>query len=177
MAALTRLRQLIAAARGASTIEFAIVAAVLILPLVLGAYDFGTAMYYHLQVGNAARAGAQYLNVHGYSSNDNTTTACQNNNFTCAVQSATPLASKVSVSVANPYCGCASGGTYTAATFSPPCNVCAASGGSDCCPTGQTAVTLAQVSASYTYRPIFNYLGFGPSKGFALSGSATALIY
>lgn len=178
MAAFRRLRQLLAATGGASTIEFAIVGTFLIVPLVLGTYDFGTALYDKLQVGNAARAGAQYLNVHGYSSADSTVTlACQGANFTCAVQSATPLGNNVSVSVSSPYCGCQTGASYTAATFSPPCNVCAASGGSNCCPNGQTAVTLAKVNASYTYHPIFSYLGFGPSNGFGLSGSATALIY
>lgn len=174
----TRLRRLFAATSGVSTIEFAIVTTFLAMPLVLGAYDFGTAMYYQLQVGSAARAGAQYLNVHGYSSADNTSTlACKSSNFTCAVQAATSLGSNVTVSVAAPYCGCQNGTTFTSQSFAPPCNVCTASLTSNCCPSGQTAVTLAQVNSSYTYNPIFSYLGFGPNNGFALSGSATALIY
>jgi len=36
---------------------------------------------------------------------------------------------------------------------------------------------LAQVNASYTYTPIFSYLGFGPSNGFNLTAQATALLY
>jgi hypothetical protein len=36
---------------------------------------------------------------------------------------------------------------------------------------------MAQVNATYNYKPIFNYLGFGPSNGFNLSAQATALIY
>jgi Flp pilus assembly protein TadG len=178
MTAIARLRQLVAATSGVSTIEFALVSTFLVMPLVVGAYDFGTALYDQLQVGNAARAGAQYLNVHGYSSADNSSShTCSSNNFTCAVQAATPLGSNVAVSVAAPYCGCQNGTTFAAQAFSPPCNVCTASLTSNCCPSGQTAVTLAQVNASYTYNPIFTYLGFGPANGFALTGSATTLLY
>lgn len=178
MSIVTRLRQLAVSTDGSSMVEFALVAAFLILPLTVGVYVFATAIYDQLQVGNAARAGAQYVNVNGYSSTYNTSSlACSNNNFTCAVHAATPLGTNVSVSVAGPYCGCQNGNTYTAAAFSPPCNVCTASSTSNCCPTGQTAVTLAQVNASYTYYPIFNFLGFGPSSGFSMSAASTALIY
>src|SRR5262245_37677023 len=146
MSAFARLRELVVATGGASAVEFALVAAFLIVPLTIGVYDFGTALYYQMQVGNAARAGAQYSNVNGYSSNDDTANhGCSGSNFTCAVQAATPLGTNVRVTAASPYCGCQSGGTYTAANFSPPCNVCSASLGSNCCPAGQTAVTFAQV--------------------------------
>jgi Flp pilus assembly protein TadG len=178
MRALFRLRHLAAATGGSSAVEFALVAAFLVLPLTLGVYDFGSALYDDLQVGTAARAGAQYINVNGYSSTYNTSTlACTQNNFTCAIQSATNLGGNITVSVANPYCGCQSGSTYSAAAFSPPCNVCNSTYTSGCCPSGQTPVTLAQVNASYTYTPIFSYFGFGPSNGFQLSNSATALLY
>ena len=173
-----RITRLAADTRGVSAIEFAFVAAFLILPLTLGVYDFGTALYYKLQVGNAARAGAQYVNVNGYSSTYNTATlACSNSNFTCAVQAATPLGSKITVSAAAPYCGCQSGAQYSAAGFSPPCNVCSAGNSTGCCPAGQTPVTLTHVNASYNYAPIFNYFGFGPSNGFDLTASITAMIY
>jgi Flp pilus assembly protein TadG len=175
---LSHLRRLAASTGGASAVEFSLVAAFLILPLTIGVYDFGTALYRWLQVGNAARAGAEYVNVNGYSASYNTATlSCSSNNFTCAVQAATTLGSNVSVSVAAPYCGCQSGSTYNAKTFSPPCNSCGASYTSNCCPAGQTPVTLAQVNASYNYAPIFSYFGFGPSSGFPLSAQATALVY
>ena len=178
MIGMTRLRRLAAATGGASAVEFSLVAAFLILPLVLGVYDFGTALYRWMEVGNAARAGAQFVNVNGYSSNYNTSTlSCSANNFTCAVQSATSLGSNVTVSVASAYCGCQSGSTYNAKTFSPPCNTCNASYTANCCPAGQTPVTMAQVNASYNYAPIFSYFGFGPSSGFGLTASATALVY
>ena len=172
-----------AARGGASTIEFALVAAFLILPLVLGVYDFGTALYLWLEVGNAARAGAQFVNVNGYSSSDNTATlSCSNNNFTCAVQAATGLGTNVTVSVAPSYCGCQDGSTFNALVCSPagacpPCNSCGGTYTTNCCPSGQTPVTLAQVNATYSYKPIFTYFGFGPSSGIPLSAQATALIY
>lgn len=173
-----RVPRLAADTRGVSAIEFAFVAAFLILPLTLGIYDFGTALYYSLQVGNAARAGAQYVNVNGYSSTYNTAAlACSSSNFTCAIQTATPLGSNVTVSVGAPYCGCQSGAQYTAASFSPPCNVCSGSNTGSCCPAGQTPITLAQVNAKYTYSPIFNYFGFGPSNGYNLTASITAMLF
>ena len=181
MITMARLRRLATATGGASAIEFALVAAFLILPLTLGVYDFGTALYRWMEVGNAARVGAQYVNVNGYSSayttSGNSCGAPPSNTFTCAVKSATRLGTGVTVSVANPYCGCQSATTYTTETFSPPCNVCNANYTSNCCPAGQTPVTLAQVNASYTYTPIFSYLGFGPSNGFNLAAQATALVY
>lgn len=178
MISIARLSHFRSATGGASTIEFALVAAFLILPLVLGVYDFGTALYRWLEVGNAARAGAQFINVNGYSSSyDTSTLSCSNSNFTCAVQAATSLGTNVSVAVGAAYCGCESGSTYNGATFSPPCNSCGGSYTSNCCPSGQTPVTLAQVNANYSYKPIFSYFGFGPSSGIALSAQATALIY
>jgi Flp pilus assembly protein TadG len=181
MTTIARLRRLAAATGGASAIEFALVAAFLILPLTLGIYDFGTALHSLMEVGNAARVGAQYVNVNGYSSayttSGNSCGTPPSNTFTCAVQSATSLGTNVTVSVGNAYCGCQSGTTYNAETFSPPCNVCNANNTSNCCPAGQTPVTLAQVNASYTYPPIFSYFGFGPSSGFNLAAQATALVY
>jgi len=177
MVGMTRLRRLAAATDGASAIEFGLIAAFLILPLTVGIYDFGTALYRWMQVGNAARTGAEYINVNGYSTSYSTSNSCSGSNFTCAVQAATNLGSNVSVSVGSPYCGCQSGTTYNAKTFSPPCNSCNANYTTNCCPAGQTPVTLAQVNASYTYTPIFSYLGFGPSSGFNLTAQATALLY
>jgi Flp pilus assembly protein TadG len=182
MIRMARLSRLAAATGGASAIEFALVAAFLLLPLTLGLYDFGTALYSWMQVGNAARAGAQYINVNGYSGSYSTSNSCSGNNFTCAVQGATTLGNAVTVSVGADYCGCQNGTTYTALTCSPttdcpPCNVCGATYTSNCCPAGQTPVTLAPVTATYTYRPLFNYLGFGPSAGFNLSAQSTALLY
>ncbi len=68
MIRMARLSRLAAATGGASSIEFALVAAFLMLPLTLGVYDFATALHSLMEVGNAARVGAQYVNVNGYSS-------------------------------------------------------------------------------------------------------------
>lgn len=196
-----RFRRLAAATGGASAIEFALVAAFLILPLTIGVYDFGTALYNWLQVGNAARAGAQYINVNGYSSCINanpsnaqvnpgcgssayTTAAnpCPNppiNSFSCAIQSASRLGNNVTVTVSPAYCGCQNGSNFTnkQGVFNPPCNSCSATYTSNCCTAAEgTPVTLAQVNANYTYVPIFSYLGFGTS-GIPLSASTTALLY
>jgi Flp pilus assembly pilin Flp len=164
------LSRLMAATGGASAIEFALIAAFLILPLTAGAYDFGTALYREMEVGNAARAGAQYVDVNGYSAAYTTSgNSCPGDGFTCAIQDATSLGSDVAVSVGTAYCGCESGSTYTAQTISPPCTSCPQG--------GTTPITLAQVTATYTYNPVFTYLGFGPTNGLSLSAAATALIY
>jgi Flp pilus assembly pilin Flp len=200
-----RFRRIANDKNGASAIEFALVAAFLMLPLTIGVYDFGTALYDWLQVGNAARAGAQYINVNGYSSciNANPQTAqvnpgcgssayttaanpCPNppiNSFSCAVQSATSLGNSITVTVSPAYCGCQNGTTFTSkqGVFNPPCNACGGSYTTGCCkqsnPNEGTPVTLAQVNASYTYFPIFTYLGLGPSNGISIGASATALLY
>ena len=54
-----------AAEDGVSVVEFAFVAAFLMIPLVIGAADFGTALFQWMQVGNAARAGAEYATYFG----------------------------------------------------------------------------------------------------------------
>src|SRR5205807_5652793 len=141
-----------AATGGASAVEFALVAAFLILPLTIGVYDFGTALYYWMQVGNAARAGAQYVNVNGYSTAyDTASHSCSSGttSFACAIQSATRLGSSVAVKANSPYCGCQSGTTFNLKAFSPPCNSCNATYTSNCCPAGQTPLTMTQVHATY----------------------------
>lgn len=181
---MARLSALAAATGGVSAIEFALIAAFLILPLTIGVYDFSTAMYRWMEVGNAARAGAEYANSHGFSSAYSTTgKTCTGGStddpFTCAIQATTnlpvtganPLIVQVDPNLnPNPYCGCQFGSTFNAQQCSP----LSANGG---CPAGQTPVTMGQFTAAYTYKPIFDYLGIGPSNGFNLSAQATALIY
>src|SRR5579864_4888308 len=137
MIRLARPSRLAVANGGASSIEFALVAAFLMIPLVLGVYDFGTALWSWMQVGNAARAGAQFINVNGYSSqyhtSGNSCPSTPTNTFTCAVQGATNLGTNVSVSVGGSYCGCQNGTTYTAQAYAPPCNVCGSFVTTNCC--------------------------------------------
>jgi len=175
------LSRLAAAVGGASAIEFALVSAFLIAPLTLGLYDVATALYRWMEVGNAARAGAQFINVNGYQSTYSTSgQTCSNASsltFTCAVQHSTSLGTNVSASVGAAYCGCQNGTTFNVEGYAPPCNSCSDTYLTNCCPAGQTPVTMAKVEASYDYKPIFNYLGFGPSNGFNLTAQSTALIY
>ena len=56
---------LCAAEDGVSAVEFAFVAAFLMIPLVIGSADFGTALFQWMQVGNAARVGAEYATYVG----------------------------------------------------------------------------------------------------------------
>src|SRR6266478_3949895 len=159
MIKMARFVRLATATGGASSIEFALVATFLLVPLTLGLYDFGTALWNWMQVGNAARAGAQFINVNGYSSTYSTSgnscpAAPANTTFTCAVQGATSLGSAVNVSVGNSYCGCQNGTTYTSQVYAPPCNVCGSFVTTSCFPAGQTPVTMAQVNATYNYKPI-----------------------
>ena len=190
MIGMARLSRLAAATGGVSSVEFALVATFLLIPLTLGLYDFGTALYSWMEVGNAARAGAQYVNINGYSgtyrTSGNTCPSTPVNTppatgFTCATQTATNLGSAVSVSVGNPYCGCQNGTAYNAGAFTqsfpPPCNVCTPSDPTNCCPAGQTPLTLVEVTATYNYVPLFNYLVFNAAAGFNLSAQSTALIY
>src|ERR1700684_46380 len=99
MIRLPRFSRFTAGTGGASTIEFALVATFFVLPLTLGVYDFGTALWSWMQVGNAARAGAQFVNVNGYSStyttSGNSCPSTPTNTFTCAVQGATSLGTNV----------------------------------------------------------------------------------
>src|ERR1700730_8637346 len=110
MIRLARFSRVGAGTGGASSIEFALVAAFLMIPLVLGVYDFGPALWSWLQTGNAPRAGAQVINSNGHSStytpSGNSCPVIPTNSFTCAVQGATSLGTNVSVSAGNSYCGC-----------------------------------------------------------------------
>src|SRR5215470_10363377 len=59
--------KLLAAVDGVSTIEFAVTASML-GTLAIGMLDFGMGLWQQMQVGNAARAGAQYASIKGYDS-------------------------------------------------------------------------------------------------------------
>ena len=73
---------LLVAVDGVSTIEFAVIASML-ATLAIGMLDFGMGLWQQMEVGNAARAGAEFASINGYNS-----TGIQN-----AVTSATSLSS------------------------------------------------------------------------------------
>jgi Flp pilus assembly protein TadG len=103
---------------GVSTIEFALIASMLVT-LAVGMLDFGMAFWQQMEVGNAARAGAEFAAVHGW--------GLDGSAITTAATSATNLSSLT----ASPsqVCGCpnaSSGVTLTGQ--SPPCTTTCSSG-------------------------------------------------
>jgi Flp pilus assembly protein TadG len=137
-------------AKGVSTIEFAFVVTFLCL-LAVGIVDFGMGFWEQMQVGNAARAGAEYAAVNGWNQS-----AIQT-----AATSATGLGS-ISAT-ASESCGCPNASTgITSAT-------CGSS-----CTGGGTAGTYVTVNASATYSTIITYPGI-PSS-FNLTSAATVRI-
>jgi Flp pilus assembly protein TadG len=95
----------------AAAVEFAIIATFLSL-LVLGAIDFGMGYWEQIQVGNAARAGAEYAVLNGYNQS----------NIQNAVTSATALTSVAASPAPTQACGCPSATTgISAATCGAAC--------------------------------------------------------
>lgn len=146
---------LLAAVDGVSTIEFAVIASML-ATLATGILDFSMGLWQQMQVGNAARAGAEFASINGYNS-----TGIQN-----AVTSATSLSSISASPAPSEQCGCP---TTSAVTFfspvqSPPCN-------SSTCSNGSTPNTYIVVSAQATYTPVVPFPGF---SGATLTATALA---
>ncbi len=136
---------------GNAAIEFSILAAPLVL-MVIGAADYGAAIYNKMQVQHAAQAGAEYAMKYGFS-----TTA-----IGTAVTSATSMSGVTASPAPVQSCGCASGTTITTATCG------------SICPTGLAAGSYVTVSAQGTYTTILPYPGI-PSS-IALAASSTVRI-
>ena len=112
--------RLLAAVEGVSTIEFALIGSMLVT-LAIGMLDFGMALWQQMEVGNAARAGAEYAAVHGWGTDGS------------AIQTAATGATSLGSVTASPsqVCGCpdaSSGVTLTGQ--SPPCTTACSNGGS-----------------------------------------------
>jgi len=122
---------------GAAAIEFGVIASVLCF-LFLGLIDFGMGYWQKIQVGNAARAGAEYAANNGWNQS----------NISTAVTSATGLGSISATPAPTQSCGCpnASSGITTA--------TCGSS-----CAGGGTAGTYVSVNAKATYTSIVTYPG------------------
>jgi Flp pilus assembly protein TadG len=124
--------------KGTAAIEFGLVGSALTL-LMLGLMDFGMGYWESIQVGNAARAGAQYAVVNGWNQSGIST----------AVTSATSLASISATPAPSESCGCPSASSgVTSAT----CGTSCAGGGN--------AGTYITVNAQASYTPIFPISGF-----------------
>lgn len=137
---------------GIGAIEFAFVAPILCM-MVLGILDFGIGYWEQMQVGNAARAGAEYATKNGYN--------------TASIQTAVISATGLSTIQASPAptqsCGCPDATTgITVATCGSTC----ANGG--------TAGTYVIVNAQASYTTIFGWPGI--PQPLTLTASATARI-
>jgi Flp pilus assembly protein TadG len=122
---------------GVGAIEFAFVAGILTM-LLLGICDFGIGFWEKMQVGNAARAGAQYAVKNGYDST----------NIATAVTNATNLAGVQASPAPSQACGCPN----AASGITP--STCGA-----VCPNGDIAGTYVTVSAQVSYRTLFAWPG------------------
>ncbi len=122
------IRRLAGDTGGISAVEFALVAPVIMFCF-LAAADLGLSIYQNAQVGNAARAGAQYAAVNGWDSG--------------GISAAATAASKLSITVTpSTYCGC----PQTSSIAQQTCGTSCSSGG--------TAGTYVSVSTKANYTPI-----------------------
>ncbi|MGH6794892.1 MAG: TadE/TadG family type IV pilus assembly protein [Methylocella sp.] len=113
-------------------IEFALMGPVLVLML-MAATDMALAIHARAEVGNAARAGAQYAAINGFNSSG----------ITSAVANATSLPGVTAAPAPSTFCGCATASGITQQT----CGTTCAAGGS----TG----TYVTVTAQANYSPVF----------------------
>lgn len=137
--------------RGASAIEFAIIAPVIIL-MAIGVIDLGMGFYRKMQVESAAQAGAQYAMVHG----------SDTSSITTAVVSATSFSGVTATPTPSQFCGCASSIGIISAACNTPCS------------SGSTPGIYVTVFAQGTYATLLPYPGI-PSD-FNLTAQSTVRI-
>ncbi len=122
--------------KGASAVEFALVAPILVAMLVaLG--DLGTAVFERMEVASAAQAGAQLAATKGWDA-----ASIEN-----AVTSASGLATITATPAPTQSCGCPSGGAITTVQCG------------SACPDGAPAGTYVTVNAQAQYSTIVSYPG------------------
>ena len=123
--------------KGIAAIEFGVIGAFLSF-LLLGLVDFGMGYWQQMQVGNAARAGAEYAILKGW----------DQSGITTAVTAATGLGSITATPASTKAYGCPSvSAGITTATLGASC----AGGG--------TAGTYVTVNAQASYSTVFTYPG------------------
>ncbi|MGH6845398.1 MAG: TadE/TadG family type IV pilus assembly protein [Methylocella sp.] len=118
--------------RGSIAVEFALIGPALVL-LLMAATDLSMAIHARAEVGNAARAGAEYAETHSFNSSS----------ITNAVTSATSLSGVTATPTPSTFCGCATASGIAQQT----CGTACAAGGK----TG----TYVSVTAQATYSPLF----------------------
>jgi Flp pilus assembly protein TadG len=137
---------------GVSAIEFAVVGGALSL-LLLGVLDFGVGYWDKVQVGDAARAGADYAERNAYDS-----TKIQS-----AITNATTLSGIQASPAPSSFCGCPD---ITSGVGSVSCTTT--------CSDGTAAGTYVTVYAQKSYSTIFAWPGV--SNPTTLSSSVTVRI-
>ena len=150
------LSRMFSSERGASIVEASLVSFFVLIPLLLGAIDFGRGYYVSIEVANAARTGVQY-------GAQNSVTLTDTTNIVKAVENEAPDVSTTCGSGKN---ACWVTG-YPLAQWGCECsNQSSPSGGtlnsSSCsCPSNH-AVNFVWVQTKVTYTPMFNIFGLFP---------------
>lgn len=146
------IKRLRASETGTSAIEFAVIGGIL-CTLVLGVLDFGRMFWQQMEVGNAARAGAEYAVKNGWNSS--------------GIQTAVTSATNLSTIHANPTptetCGCPDA---VSGITTKNCGAACSSGG--------VAGTYVTVSAQASYTPLITWPGL--SNPVTLSSSTIVRI-
>ena len=119
---------------GATAVEFAIIAPVLVL-MAICTIDAGIGFYRYLQVESAAGAGARYAAVNGFSAST----------ITNAITNATSYTGITASPAPSTFCGCPS----TSGISTVSCG--------STCTGGFTAGTYVTAGAQATYTPIMSY--------------------
>jgi Flp pilus assembly protein TadG len=194
------LRRVAAAQQGATMVEFAFVMALFLLPLVVGAIDLGKGLWVMMQVGNSARAGAEFA-TDCHCADTVKIAGVVDQTIQNAEQGAAGLGTAVTTHSAQ-FCGCANSGSSVTVTFndytsilpglslptgasvavdptpSTPLPACASDPAISYCSDGSKPGTFVTVTARATYTPLINYPGIVPQSGyFTMIRAATARIY
>jgi Flp pilus assembly pilin Flp len=158
---------------GVSAVEFAMAAALIMAPLLLGASELGRRAWVKTQFENATQAGVDYAMIKGCASA--TTCGFTADGIQNAVQTASALGGAVTVAAP---AGC--GGAYFCYGC-PGTSGVALSSTSGNCGSGGTSGTYVGLSASYTYTPLFSSCGYllpssiCPASGTTVIWTATAV--
>jgi Flp pilus assembly protein TadG len=156
--------------QGSSAVEFAMVVPLLAL-LVLGLVDYGTGVWEAMMVGNAARAGAYYAAVNGWTDPPtNIQTAVTSSTGLTSTSECPPSTSNKIAACPIPtqvcYCDATPSGLGTPTSCGATCG------------DGSTAATYVKVSAQASYSPLIpinQILGF-TSSSILLSATTFARI-
>ena len=141
-----KLSQLFLDRKGTAAVEFGVVGSFLSL-LTIGLVDFGMGYWEQMEVGNAVRAGTEYV----IANSSSLVTTWDATSIENAVTNATSLSGLSASPAPSTSCGCptASGGITTVAGTAPTC------GGA--CTGGGTAGAYVTVNAKVSYTTLLTY--------------------